>query len=72
MLRHPPLQYIIRSRVLAYLNSISLLSHSSDFEIPFNQQLEDYLNAERTTLLKELGKMYNKGVIAYRRNHFPL
>ena len=63
----------IRGRVMSYLNSISLQTGSSEFDIPFDrQQLADYLNVERTALSKELGKMQSDGLIRVRKNHFKL
>ncbi len=63
----------IRGKVTAYLNSVSLRGHSDSFDIPFDrQQLADYLNADRTSLSKELGKMSREGLIKCRRNHFTL
>lgn len=62
-----------RGRILAYLNTVSLQTHSSEFDIPFNrQQLADYLNLERTNMSKELGRMRRDGIIAYRKSHFKL
>ena len=44
-----------RGRLLSYLNSFVLKTHSTEFDIPFNrQQLADYLNLERTNMSKEL------------------
>ena len=61
----------IRGRVMAYLNTVSLQTQSSAFDIPFDrQQLADYLNVERTALSKELGKMQTEGIIKTRKNHF--
>lgn len=61
----------IRERVMAYLNSVSLKKHSSEFDIPFDrQQLADYLNLERSALSKELGKMQRDGLISVKKNHF--
>ena len=58
---------------MAYLNTVSLQTHSSEFDIPFNrQQLADYLNLERTNMSKELGRMQRDGIIAYRKSHFKL
>ena len=62
-----------RGRILAYLNTVSLQKHSAEFDIPFNrQQLADYLNLERTSLSKELGKMHREGIVIFRKNHFHL
>lgn len=58
---------------MSYLNSISLLKHSTEFDIPFDrQQLADYLNLDRSALSKELGKMQRDGLIAVNKNHFIL
>ncbi len=63
----------IRGRVMSYLNSISLQTGSSEFDIPFDrQQLADYLNVERTALSKELGKMQRDGLIRVKKNRFKL
>ena len=63
----------IRGRVLAYLNSIALRTHTREFDIPFDrQQLADYLNVDRTALSKELGKMREEGILRCRRSHFVL
>ena len=63
----------VRGRVLSYLNSVSLQTNSTDFDIPFDrQQLADYLNLERSALSKELGKMQREGLIKCRKNHFRL
>lgn len=62
-----------RGRILSYLSAVSIQKQSSEFEIPFNrQQLADYLNLERTSLSKELGRMQRDGMIEYRKNHFRL
>ena len=61
----------VRGRVMAYLNSISLQKGTNEFDIPFDrQQLADYLNLERTSLSKELGKMQKDRIISVNRNHF--
>ena len=63
----------IRGRVLAYLNTISLQTGRSEFDIPFDrQQLASYLNVERTALSKELGRMQNDGILRCCRSHFVL
>ena len=63
----------IRGRVLAYLNTISLQTGRSAFDIPFDrQQLANYLNVERTALSKELGRMQNDGILRCCRSHFVL
>lgn len=63
----------VRGRIMAYLNSVSLQKHSSEFNIPFDrQQMADYLNLDRTALSKELGKMRGEGIIDFRKNRFRL
>ena len=63
----------VRGRVMAYLNSVSLQRHSRAFAIPFDrQQMADYLNLDRTALSKELGKMREEGLIAFRKNRFEI
>lgn len=63
----------VRGRVLSYLNAMSLQNRSTEFDIPFDrQQLADYLNLDRTSLSKELGRMKREGIIQCRKNHFRL
>lgn len=63
----------VRGRVMAYLNTVSLQRHSHAFAIPFDrQQMADYLNIDRTALSKELGKMRDEGLIAFRKNRFQI
>lgn len=63
----------IRGRLMSYLNSMSLQTHSDKFDIPFDrQQLADYLNVERSALSKELSKMQQDGLISTAKNHFML
>ena len=62
-----------RGRILAYLNTVSMRKHSTEFDIPFDrQQLADYLNLERTNMSKELTRMRKEGIIECRKNHFKL
>ena len=62
-----------RGRIMAYLNTVSLQRHSQKFSIPFDrQQMADYLNLDRAALSKELGKMRDDGLIAFRKNQFEL
>ena len=63
----------VRGRVMAYLNTVSLQTQRTEFDIPFDrQQLADYLNVERTALSKELGKMQADGLIRTKKNHFVI
>ena len=58
---------------MAYLNTVSLQTQRTEFDIPFDrQQLADYLNVERTALSKELGKMQADGLIRTKKNHFVI
>lgn len=62
-----------RGRILAYLNTVFLQKHSTEFDIPFDrQQLADYLNLERTNMSKELTRMQRDGIIECRKSHFKL
>ena len=62
-----------RSRIMAYLNSVSLQKQSREFDIPFDrQQLADYLNLERSAMSKELGRMRDEGLIRTKKKHFVL
>ena len=63
----------IRARLLAYLHTVSVQRRSAEFDIPFDrQQLADYLNIDRTALSRELGRMQDEGLIAFRKNHFVI
>lgn len=63
----------IRRKVMSYLNSVSLKTHSRDITIPFDrQQMADYLNVDRSALSKELCAMRDNGVIEFHRNRFLL
>ena len=62
-----------RGRIMAYLNTVSLQRHNRKFSIPFDrQQMADYLNLDRTALSKELGRMRDEGLIAFRKNRFEI
>ena len=62
-----------RGRIMAYLNTVSLQTHSRTFTIPFDrQQMADYLNLDRTALSRELGNMRDEGLIAFRKNRFEI
>ena len=62
-----------RERIMAYLNTVSLQRHKRKFSIPFDrQQMADYLNLDRTALSKELGRMRDEGLIAFRKNRFEI
>ncbi len=63
----------VRSRVLAYLDTVSTQKSSKEFDIQFNrQQLADYLSVDRSALSNELSKMQSEGLISFRKNHFKI
>lgn len=63
----------IRGKLISYLSFISIKKQKNEFNIPFDrQQLADYLNVDRTSLSKEIGKMQKEGLIACKKNHFIL
>lgn len=63
----------IRSRVMAYLLSVSEKEGSTVVDIPMDrQEMADYLRVERTALSKELGRMQKDGLIRMQKNHFEL
>ncbi|MEE3421004.1 MAG: Crp/Fnr family transcriptional regulator [Lachnospiraceae bacterium] len=63
----------IRERVLAYLNTVSIESGETYFDIPYDRQaLADYLNVDRSALSKELSAMKKDGIIDYQKNHFRI
>lgn len=63
----------LRERLLSYFSEQALEHGSSHFSIPFNrQQLADYLAVNRSAMSKELSKMQEDGLIAYRKNEFTL
>ena len=58
---------------MAYLNSIAMKTHRTEFDIPFDRQrMADYLNLNRSALSKELSRMRDEGLITYHKNHFTL
>lgn len=62
-----------RGRIMAYLNTVSLQQQNKEFDVPFDrQQMADYLNLDRSALSKELGKMRDEGIIAFRKSHFVI
>lgn len=62
-----------RPRIEAYLTSVARATGRTEFDIPFDrQELADYLNLDRSALSKELGRMREEGLLAFRKNHFQL
>lgn len=63
----------IRGKLISYLSFISIKKQTNEFKIPFDrQQLADYLNVDRTSLSKEIGKMQKDGLIECKKNRFVL
>jgi len=63
----------IRGKLISYLSFISIKKQTNEFKIPFDrQQLADYLNVDRTSLSKEIGKMQKEGLIVCKKNRFVL
>ncbi len=62
-----------REKLLSYLSEQALLAGGGVFAIPFNrQELADYLSVDRSALSAELGRMRDKGILRFTRNHFEL
>lgn len=64
----------IRGRILTYLSAQALKQNNArSFEIPFDRQhLADYLNVDRNSLSKELGKTQIEGIITFRKDFFTI
>lgn len=63
----------LRGRLMSYLSAQAVQQGCGEFDIPFDrQQLADYLNADRSALSSELGKMQRDGLVSFRKNHFVL
>lgn len=63
----------IRSRILAFLSLQAVRNGSEEFTIPYNrQELADYLNLDRSAVSKELCRMRDEGILAFRKNQFHL
>lgn len=62
-----------REKLLAYLQEQSLLAKSQSFDISYKrQELADYLYIDRSALSRELSRMQQDGIIAYKKNSFVL
>lgn len=63
----------LRDKILAYLEQELKRSSSKRVTIPFNRtDLANYLDADRSSLTRELTKMREAGIIAYERNTFEI
>ena len=66
-------QRTTRQKILIYLVGQSRKVGADNFTIPFNrQQLADYLAVDRSALSAELGRLKEKGMLAFRKNTFTL
>lgn len=66
-------QRYLRDKIMAYLRMQAIKQHSTKLEIPFNRtQLADYLNADRSSMTKELYLMKEEGLIDFERNIFEI
>lgn len=62
-----------RQRIISYLSAEALRQKSNQITLPFNrQEMADYLNLDRSALSKELGRMRDKGILAFHKNEFTL
>ncbi len=60
-------------RLMAYLREKMRAEGSNDFTIPLDRQgLADYLCVDRSALSSVLGRLAEKGVLDYHKNHFVL
>lgn len=59
----------IRDKLLDYFNRQRERQHSKTIELPFSrQELADYLNADRSAMVREMKKMREDGIIRVRGN----
>ena len=67
------IQRTTREKLLSYLSQCARQAQCNSFYIPYTrQQLADYLCVDRSALSHELSKMYDAGIVEYRKNHFEL
>ena len=63
----------LREKIMTYLSAEAVKYGRREFAIPFDrQQMADYLNADRSALSKELGRMKKEGILTFRKNRFRL
>lgn len=66
-------QRCLRDKILAYLRMQAIYQGSDKVEIPFNRtQLADYLNADRTSMTRELYLLKEEGLIDFKNNSFEI
>lgn len=63
----------IRERVLLYLADEMERCQTCEFHIAFSQsELAEYLQLDRSAMVRELGRMRQDGIIEYRRSQFKV
>lgn len=66
-------QRYLRDKIMTYLRMLAIEQHTTKVEIPFNRtQLADYLNADRSSMTKELYLMKEEGLIDFDRHIFEI
>ena len=63
----------LREKILFYLSNCAKDAGNNTFSIPFNRQaLAEYLNADRSSLSRELSKMKAEGIIDFCGSSFSI
>ena len=63
----------LRDKIVSYLEACAEKAGSPTFQIPFDRtEMADYLNADRSALSRELGRLKKEGRIDYYKNSFKL
>ena len=63
----------LREKILAYLSMQAQRKNKSRFEIPLNRsELADFLDANRSSMTRELSAMKEEGLIDFEKNEFIL
>lgn len=62
-----------KEKLLTYLHDYSEKTGKNKFSIPFSRnELADFLNADRSAMSRELGKLRDEGLIRFNRNEFEI
>ena len=66
-------QKSLREKILTYLHTLSVQTHSSQITLPFNREhLASYLGSERSSVCRELSKLQDEGFLQIKQNHITL
>lgn len=66
-------QKTLRDKLIAYFNFLAEQSGSQEFTLPFNrEQLSSFINAERSSVCRELSKLANEQIIQIEKNKVKL